>query len=329
MTLEYKENEIIRTEKMYFNNPLIGYINPYGKIIDLSLLYGLVGHDNWRNPVTPIFLKYISYIILNTNVKDLKKISNELYYNNQYPGFDEIVRRGVEIGHEINFQSYDDFKTQLNEKYLCEKEKIKKFIHIDKKENENLYNIDVYRKLTYDLIEFFYKAYSNNNFFDSTKIIPKALKKEDVLKIYKHDPFIDGFENEFYNEYLMIQLMSYLKDICVQYLGYHSIERAIPNKDLNLFNNVNYPSNGYTFTKNPKTILTSELKINETFYNWILMDWEIKRLPRYHWNSNTKKFDIENPAVAYHQTNKEEVLNQELVSIKKLVPLEERKKYFR
>ncbi len=332
MTLEYKANKILCVEQQAHNQPLIGYINPYGKIIDLSILKGPIGHDNWRNPVTSTFLQFLSFVVVNTNSKDLKIFDKERYQNNSYPGIEEIVKRGVEGSREFNFNSYDSFVETLERRFIYESEKNKDFIDFNvHKLHKEFYDRDEYEKLVYDLINFYKKAYSNNDFFNSTGIMPKALKKNDFLKLYDkvYKTCFKGFEEEFYNEYLMIQLMPYLKDICVQYLGYHSIERAIPNKDLILFNNINEPSNGYTFARNPKSILTSEPNVNEVFYNWLLMDWEIKRLPRFYWYDKEKRFELESPIMTYHQTDEEEILSKEIQAIKRRVPKEERYKYFR
>lgn len=333
MTLEYKEDKILKKEEWNFG-PLLGYINPYGNIIDLSMLVGEVGHDNWRNPVTPTFIRYISFVLLNTDAKELISIglNNELYNKNSYTGFKEIVKRGVDFGREINYQSYTSFKKNLDDKYEKEKKKFQSFLSFDVKNGfKSFYEIDVYQKLVYDLVCLFHKTYSDNDFFDSIGIIPKVLDKATVVNTYKRkfSDDITGFEDDFYYEYLMIQLMSYLKDICVQYLGYHSLERAIPCEDLNLFNNINKNSYGYTFSESPRTITTSEPNVNDTFYNWLLMNWEIQRVPRYYWNENQKRFELESETLKFYETEKEEILGKEIGSIKRLVPLEERYKYFR
>ena len=331
MSLEYKEREILMKESD--GRPLIGYINPYGNIINLSRLVGEPGHGNWRNPVTPIIMHYMSFVILNTNVKELKKLGKELglgnkfYDNNFYPGFKEIVKRGAEFGREINFESYNYFKEDLNTRFEKEIERMNFFISFYVKNNfEDFYKRDVYEKLAYDLICLFQKTYSNDDFFNSIGMVPKVLDKSTVLDKYK-GRYEDG--DKLYYGYLTVQLMSYMKDICIQYLGYHSLERAIPNADLNIHNNIFECSNGYTFADNPRTITTSEPNVNDTFYNWLLMDWEIQQVPRYYWNENEKCFELESEILKYYETEKEKILGKEIASIKRLVPLKERPKYFR
>ena len=136
-------------------------------------------------------------------------------------------------------------------------------------------------------------------------------------------------KEEFYYSYLIVHLMSYFKDICVQYLGYDSIERAWRIYDVNLFNNIHDASNGYAFSNNPRIIVTSEKNVNERFYNWLLMDWTIQQIPKKVWDDKNKKFIDEDYIFNYINRDKEEIYGKEIESIKRLVKKEDRYKYFR
>lgn len=335
MILEYKEEEIIKKERQKghrnYNKPLLGYINPYGEIIDYSLLIGEYGHDNWRNPVTPIFLSYISFVIKGSPIKKLENLkwdkNKKLFYNNKYDGFEDVVKRGLEFLHYINFDSYDDFLTILEKRVQQEKKEATFFAKNYDSYYGSYYSKDPWDQLRNDLTLFFEKCYSDKNFFYSFNRIVQVENIYDICKKYNLTILDD--KNEFYYDYCIMQLMSYFKDICVQYLGYDSIERAIPENKLTLFNNLYHSSNGYIFSPKPKTICTSCQNPNERFYNWKIMDWNIQKIPRYFWNDKEKRFILEDPIMIYHQTEKEIILGKEIESIKKQVPKEYRKEYFR
>lgn len=328
MTIEYLEDKILEKEKLMNNSPLIGYINPQGEIINYSILIGEYGHDNWRNPASSILLDFISFVMKGDRVKKLYEWEwdegKTLYYKNKYEGFDDIVKRGLEFPCEVNYTSYDEFLEVLDQAWAQEKETAKFYA-----EHHTLYgDRNVFEKLKYDLVVFFKKLYSNRDFFGSLGRIVYAEKSETICEIYKvKGDFVK--KDEFYYNYLIVQLMSYMKDFCVQYLGYDSIERAMPEYDLNILNNIYSASNGYVFSPNPRIITTSARNVNERFYNWLLMDWEIQKIPKKVWNEDEKKFEDESHVFDYIYIDKEEILGKEIESIKRLVPKEERYKYFR
>ncbi len=331
MTLEYKENYIIKREN-WNNGPLIGYINPSGKIIDFSVLIGEYGHDNWRNPVTPVFLKYISYIIRGKNIEDLKKYPNNNWYElNKYDGIEDVVKRGYD-SYNLNNESYDIFLKRLTEEFTEKDNYIRSLIS---KWNYPIDKINKYEFFQRDILNLYLKLYSKRDFFDSLgrKIYVDNMSSvcEKYKWLFNADNFNNSFkELEFYeNDYLIVELMQYFKDICVQYLGYDSIERAWPIGDLNIVNNVHWRSNGYTFSKDPRIIVTSERNVNERFYNWLLMEWTIQQIPKKIWDEKNKKFVDENYIFDYVHSDNEEILGKEIESIKRLVKKEDRYKYFR
>jgi len=330
MTIEYKEDEILKKEKWMYGKPLIGYINPYGQILDYSMLIGPYGHDNWRNAATPVFLSFISYVVKNYEVSKFLKSEYDfvkvLYEKNKYEGFDDVVKRGLQYDYSENHDTYDEFLQRLNDRVNKEEEKLKSTIEY----GGSLRSWDVYRILRYDLVKLFEKLYSNRDFFDSLGRVIYAENSLEVLNKYSMSNTNDMRQrDQFYHNYLIVQLMSYMKDICVQYLGYDSIERAWRIGDLNRVNNIYYASNGYTFSNNPRIIVTSEKNINERFYNWLLMDWTIQKIPKKIWDEKNKKFIDENYIFDYVHSEKEEILGKEIGSIKRLVKKEDRYKYFR
>jgi len=323
MVIEYKEDEIVKTEQ-FTQKPLIGYINPHGKIINYSTLIGEIGHDNWRNPATPIFLKLISFVIKGESTKWLEDFEfYDLLEKNKYDGFDEVVKRGLEYAQKINYDSYDDFLRELDNMLNVETE----FAKSAAKYYKSYWNRDEFATLRYDLVKLFHKLYSNKDFFNS---LGRVVYVESESYISKKYHIYDGVkQSKFYHDYLVVQLMSYFKDFLVQYLGYDSIERAMPDSDLILFNNIHDGSHGYTFSDNPRIIETSCTNINERFYNWLLMDWEIQRVPRYYWNEKEKKFELEQINHSFFQTDKEEILGKEIEAIRNQIPRDKRKAYFR
>lgn len=333
MTIDFGEE---KTEKSY-KGPFLGYINPNGKIIDFSILIGEIGHDNWRNPVTPFFLNFISYVVLGDKLKrykkkaieyetkglkEIAKVYEEIYEKNKYKGFDDSVLRGATY-YGVNEHNYDDFIKTLNMTIKNINESRLYIAKWGRSANE-------WEQLKYDLIYFFERCYSKKDFFYSFGRTVKVHNFETYCEMYK--TFLENCDDEekqdYYKEYSLITLMSYFKDILVQYLGYDSIERALPEDDLNIYNNLFDVSNGYTEAPY-KVIFTSCTNPNERFYNWILMDWIIQRVPRMFWKKEEQRFVQENSLMDYYQTEKEIILEKEIHSIRRTVPKQRRKEYFR
>lgn len=276
MTLEYKEQEILMKECLN-GAPLIGYINPYGKILDFSTLKAEYnGHDSIVNPVTPLFIKYISYIVRD-DINDVNKC---------------YTKRGYESYSFYDNDTFDEFMEELQSELSLMRSDINLSVRTGTKLNW-IYGSQI---LKYDLLKLFDKLYSNEDFFDSLGRKIYADNMDIVWEKYKKKfNFKEWQELEekykyYFENYLVMQLMSYFKDICVQYLGYDSIERAWPIDDLNVVNNLYSASNGYTFLQNPRIITTSTSNPNERFYNWLLMDWTIQRVPKKIWDDKNKKF---------------------------------------
>ena len=59
------------------------------------------------------------------------------------------------------------------------------------------------------------------------------------------------------------------------------------------------------------------------------MDWIIQRVPRMFWKKEEQRFVQENSLMDYYQTEKEIILEKEIHSIRRTVPKQRRKEYFR
>ena len=97
---------------------------------------------------------------------------------------------------------------------------------------------------------------------------------------------------------------------------------------MNIFNNLFYVSHGYTEAPY-KVIFTSCTNPNERFYNWLLMDWIVQRVPKMIWNEGEQRFVQESALMDYYQTEKEIILGKEIQSIRRKVPKQYREEYFR
>lgn len=327
MTLDFMKNEIEHEER-YSCKPFIGYISPNGKLVDyrnpLEIETG--DHFSWKNPTSFLFLACISYVI-----KDTKSTECDTKYNlskkcvqyNSYPGIEEIVKRGgLSYEYRYNLDSIDEFVKQIDD-LIKEREAYLK--NGFSAENEHF-------KMEYDLLFFFKKAYKNKLFFDSIGRTIEVENHEKVIQrmLQKYSFNFMFTENEAYRRYLKRELMQYFKDICIQYLGYDSIERFKPDASLVTiprFNYCDYDDNA--FLKRPRIITSSAPNTNERFYNYLLMDWAVHKLPRYRYNNENGKYEKEPEFCSLYNNEKEEILGKEIASIKKLVPIDKRYKYFR
>ena len=323
MTLEFAISQI-KANEYYSEKPFTGYISPEGKLIEYGnvLEYDYGGHDNWINPASMLFLNFVSYAIRDTSSKNIRKsysVPDYFVNYNSYPGIDEIVKRGIRDDLHFERDSYDEFYNRINT-YIDEELRIR--MKRGKSDNE-------YADLMFDLLLFFKNAYKNNLFFDSIgrKFYVDKIDKL-VADIKKSGRLISMFltEEYWYEKYLKEELISHIKDIYVQYLGYDSIERYMPNGMLvKLYGN-------YTdeeLIRTPRIITSSANNPNERFYNYLLMNWAVHILPRYRFNEETGLYEKEQEYLDYHYSEKEDIYAKEIDSIKRLVPIDERYKYFR
>ena len=299
MTIDFIDKEIWITEKETSDyKPYIGYITPDGNLINYNKPFGESGHDGWENIISNTFLKYVSYIIK----------TDEL---------EEYIVRGMGFILNENTQEFSEFLEEME---------------IDLRYPPS-YD-DTYGQFRYQFLLFFKKVYANKNFFEAIgKKIEVMSEEEFMCQNSWIDPY--DFTKKHYVLYLKQSLMQYFKDIAVSYLGYDAIERFQPNGELiNIpYDPREYPRyNRYAdsyFYRTPRIITTSYNNINERFYNYLLMEWSIHKIPKYVWNDNLLRFEQEPTYVQFLQSEKEKILGEEINSIKKLVLLKDRYKYFR
>jgi len=312
MTLEFKEKELAKEMRYGIGNSYIGYISPKGKFVNFNTLFGEPGHDNWRNDASYSFINYVSYIIKDSSLKEYQFLKDykSFFDENQYPGRDEIVIRGLDYNFYHNTSDFNQFIGYLDKEIDIYKNKAG----------------DPYYGLAYAILKLFKLAYKNGTFFETLGKEIFVMSYEKYITINKMDKYDWRSQDGLYRNYLKKELISYFKDICVQYLRYDSIERFKPDGE-----NIILPKNRNKeyVLEIPRIITTSSPIPNERFYNYLLMDWVIHRLPRYIYNEQTGIFEKESDFYSFYQTEKEQKLDQEIQSIKKLVPIRERYKYFR
>ena len=296
MTIDFKDEEIIAKER-FSKLPYVGYFTPMGELLDFNLLLGGHNHEDPINPLSFDYLDFVSYIIQDTNVYDLG--SEELINNTKYNGIKECVRRGYDENNIYNTETYEEFLEKLNKRY-------------DKL--DRIKGCDDYHMFEYKLLKFFINAYKNNDFFRTID-----------RKIFVQNPNIvkKNLQGKSYEYHLKKELLYNLKDICIQYLGYDSLERFTASSNLIEVPKIGYDKSEYVIT--PRVITTSVSNIYDRFYNYILMNWTIRKVPRYRYNENTLCYEIMYNIESEH----EQELKNELGSIKRFVPLNQRYKYFK
>lgn len=78
----------------------------------------------------------------------------------------------------------------------------------------------------------------------------------------------------------------------------------------------------------PKTITTSKVNINEAFFNYLIMDFNIVQIPKVGFDVTTSDFNYLYPN-EFIQYDKEKEFEENIQLIKKYIPLSERPKYFK
>lgn len=170
-----------------------------------------------------------------------------------------------------------------------------------------------YEEVYLRMYQFFYNCYSNGLFsegygkeilFVDSETFEEQ-NKNSLTKIYGSDysRLYDAIEYE-YKKYVNSKMLDIIKETYIQYLGLHSVERV------------------------RKTITTSDSNIYETFYNYLLNDYTIFQIPKMVFDEKKKKY-VEYNTNRYFLSSKEQKLKSEIESIKKLVKVDDRYKYYR
>lgn len=121
-------------------------------------------------------------------------------------------------------------------------------------------------------------------------------------KKYVDFSYVTGIPNGTENLYGRDRL---LKDILVQACNYDSIESQLY-----------------------RTITTSKINIYETFYDYILHDYKIYQIPKKIYDEKLEKY-VDYVQPEWMISDKEQRLKDELESICKSIPIDERKEYCR
>ena len=303
MTLPFNE-EIINdgdiTPDSFKYPDFVGYLNPTGIPIDYSMPYGLGGHD--KNPTTELFKRYFYIRYKEYNMDGL------ILYGETEKGDNNERNMG-----KIHLERLRENLNSLNDSFSWYREKglaISKFDIMDRDLLEffkNCYESDTFNKGLGKHIRLMCSyQFSERDFApiyaECLKLYPK--KENETPEQYKRrTPFY--YHQDFqYRDYLENQLLDLLKETLISYLGYHSVERI------------------------PRTITTSEFKIYETFYNYLLNDFNVFQIPKMIYDPD-KKIYVEQKQNQFFVPDSEIKLKEEIQSIKKLVPRNERYKYYR
>jgi len=298
MTLPFNEkivNNIDITEESLRRPHFVGYLNPKGEEIDYSLPFGRGGHNN--NPTTELF---------------------KLYFYIRYQEYKEG-----------NFVCYGDRLPAIKNERYAVKMRLKELRRdVERLREKNLtYGLDKYNLMDYDILCFFKNCYENGIFNDGFGkyirfISEYQFSDEFMLPIYekrkklyprKENETIDEYNNRIptnlkfnyqYEKYIDSMMVNLLKEVIISYMGYHSVERT------------------------PRTITTASFNIYETFYNYLLNDFTIYQLPKMIYDKD-KKMYIEHKQNEFFISDSELRLKEEIETIRKRVPLNERNKYYR
>ena len=217
--------------------------------------------------------------------------------------------------------SYERYLANQRRRTLIEREILQNRINERKNTRNKLisygyssddFSHDPYVELEYDMLEFFLNCYQNDTFmeglgkdcsimneleFFNCQFIQRPDESDEEFNQRKHDKY-------YYHWYQKHMILDWMKDVYVEYLGYHYVART------------------------PRTIYTSNFNIYETFYNYLLNDFTIYRLPKMIYNPQLKRYE-ENIQNEFYIPDSELRLKDEIHSIKRLVSQDERYKYYR
>ena len=284
MTLPFYEKVVndggINTEN--FKCPrFVGFLNPYGIPIKFVDKFGYTGHGE-----VPSIQEYFRvYYIL--KIKPSKLISP----------LEEYI------------MSYEYLNSEKNRYNITLKEcieELKEDINRYKKSSSSF--VISRLQMNMDVYSFLFNCYSANTFFEGVGNIETCMCKEEFWNkeyinknLYRVDSWDFNIEYEIYKDKILTEIF---KNVMIQNLGYHSIERV------------------------PRTITTSSLNIYETFYNYLLNDFLIFQMPKIIFDPKKKKYVKQN-LNEFFLPDSELRLRDEIQAIKKLVPIKEREKYYR
>lgn len=266
MTLPFCE-EIINDGEITsdsFNHPnFVGYLNPKGEPISFNDKIGYTGHGEPPS----IQEKFRVFYIL--------KIENYKYIS--------ILEKHI---------MSDEYQHSQKEKYLKLLKEAKSSLTEDIKLFKKRFSGSFIREqMELDIYNFLINCYSAHTFFDGVGNIETCMCEYKYWEQeYKHNKLHDSSHWHFKIDYSIYKdkiLADIFKQVIIQYVGYHSVERI------------------------PRTITTSESKIYETFWNYLVHNFNIVYLPRMIFDPN-KKTHIECPINEFFIPDSELKLKAEL-----------------
>lgn len=287
MTLPFCEkvvNEGKINRENFIKPNFVGYLNPNGVPIYFEDNLGYTGHGE----APSIQEKFRAYYTL--KIRDSEYISQL----------------------ERHYMSYEYMKAQ-RERYISY---LKKLVEEFKREVEYFRKRGICSSFTLeqmemDIYKFLINCYSADTFFEGVGNVQTCMSelefwnKEHKIKHPKMDFYKDRYsvkmDYDIYKDHILAKVF---KDVMIQNLGYHSVERT------------------------PKTITTSASNIYEIFYNYLLNDFTIYQMPKMIFDSSKNKY-IQYNHNEFLVSDSELRLKDEIQSIKRLVPIKERSKYYR
>lgn len=291
MTFPFKEEIVNDSEysKYNFEHPLfIGYLNKYGQVLDYSSPLGIGGHTD--NKLTTYFEYYFRMPTHDSWLQQSEGIDVINLESEQY-----YVQNGIEY-----FKEEVEIRANKSKKYGSSNDVDSRFMN--------------------DLNLFFFNCYQADTFMDGFGQNCMCLNQSEFYQrycegkeLYQRQP--NETEKEYhereknsveydYHWYKKNLMLDWYKIVIVQYMHYHLIERC------------------------GKGITTSDLRPNETFYNYLLNDFTIQQIPRMMYD-NTKKMYIPYKQNQFLMSDSELRLQEEIQAIKKLIPIKERVQYYR
>ncbi|MBR4178752.1 MAG: hypothetical protein IKR57_05355 [Bacilli bacterium] len=280
--------EIFDKYERFHSKPYLGFFSPKGDLVDYNTELG-GSHGNLGNLVSWTFLLWIKQnnIIKNVNLSSVDILA---YLNPSTGG----IKNADIACYDFNVSS----------------------------------NLTMLQK---DLLNYLDKVGDNDHFIELiNKRVDIDLFPKSILKDRKISMGSDGayeIEKVFGTENTR-RLLMFLKDICIQHLGYDAIERIKPNNEEIVFPQYFYlyPDDYMTYFDKPRIISSTYNNVNERFYNYLLMDWVVKKMNRYLYNEDKKEFVVD---TTFFESDRDADFKSEIETIKKHVPIRERIKYFR
>ncbi len=291
MTLPFNEKVVndgeISIEGFKYPN-FVGFLDPNGIPIKFEDKFGYTGHGGGPS-IQEVFRSYYRL-----KIRDSEKINHLEKYNMSYKYLHSEKER---------------YSNYLKENIAS----LKGAIELYKKKYPSSYFI--FEMMNLDIYTFLLNCYSAETFFEGVGNIETCMCEEEYFdNEYKYNreysnenftfPCYDYYFQMNYNMYKDGILVDVFKNVMIQNLGYHSVERV------------------------PKTITISVFNIYETFYNYLLNDFTIYQIPKMIFDNKQNKY-IERRFNEFLIPDSELRLKDEIESIKKLVPINERFKYYR